>query len=147
MKRNRWNVLAKRRMWPVELGTLALIVALVALVHQAQAAVVPPPAGSTPSSGIIVGHDSHHDTSPPLRDMPPVPPRAGQAPEAPGNPSLLLSGGHKDAPDAAVVQHFLAPPAMPTPILNFDGIAFTNHQPPESQRRRRGHPVHAAHQH
>src|SRR4030095_7674869 len=70
---------------------------------------------------VTVGRDYKHDVSPPLRDMQPVftPPRA----EHEENINPHINTGHKDQFDP-VVQNTLAPLAMPSPILNFNGIPF-----------------------
>ncbi len=132
MKGKLWHTLASRRRGFVKLGLiLALLVSLTVLARLAQAAVAPPPAGSGVSSGVYVGHSYKNDTSPPLRDLPPAPPRAGQERETHVNP-FLVGSGRKDAPDASAVQRFLAPLAMPTPGLNFDGISRTNYGVPDT---------------
>ena len=71
--------------------------------------------------GVTVGRDYKHDVSPPLRDIKPVvtPPRH----EHEENTNPHINTGHKDQLDP-VVQSSLSPAAMPSPILNFDGIAF-----------------------
>ncbi|MEO8650306.1 MAG: hypothetical protein ABI539_14170, partial [Acidobacteriota bacterium] len=77
-------------------------------------------------SRIIVGQSYHNDTSPPLRDMVqlPITPHLADdetAREANKNPSI--PGTHIDEEDN-IVQSFLAPDVMPTPIRNMDGIGF-----------------------
>ncbi len=89
------------------------------------AGVAEPGAGaalSTPTTnGIVVGRDYKHDVSPPLRDIPPRPIGPGnRTNEANDNRSIPLYG-HKDLPDP-IVQRFMGPLAMPTPILSFEGI-------------------------
>ena len=71
--------------------------------------------------GVTVGRDYKHDVSPPLRDIKPVvmPPRHEH--EANINPHV--NTGHTDQPDP-VVQSSLSAVAMPSPILNFNGIPF-----------------------
>jgi fibronectin type 3 domain-containing protein len=71
--------------------------------------------------GMIVGRDYKHDVSPPLRDIPParIPPR----PNHEANPPRSTGLGHANAADP-VVQNTLAPLAMPTTLLNFNGIPF-----------------------
>src|SRR5690242_6281485 len=73
-------------------------------------------------NGVLVGQDYHHDTSPPLRELPAIPYKGAAEHEANLNP--LLKHPHKDAPDGSLAQLRLAPLAMPAPILNFDGIPF-----------------------
>ena len=75
----------------------------------------------TAQGSVIVGHDYHHDTSPPLRNLPPLPIKP--LPEKETNRNPFIPNGHKDQLDT-VVQRLLAPLAMPAPILNFDGIPF-----------------------
>jgi len=80
------------------------------------------PSGLNGQQGIIAGRSYHNDTSPPLRSMPQVPfgsPKGKAEHEANPNPSTGIP--HQDRPDT-VVQRQLAPFAMPTPILNFEGI-------------------------
>ncbi len=75
-------------------------------------------------NGVFVGHDYHHDVSPPFRDMKALPVREAREPEGEeeeANPSLGVP--HKDKKDT-VVQNHLAPDAMPAPILNFEGIDY-----------------------
>ena len=73
-----------------------------------------------PGDRVTVGRDYKHDVSPPLRDMKPVitPPRR----EHEENANLHI-GRHTDQPDP-VVQSSLFPAAMPSPILNFNGIPY-----------------------
>ena len=79
-------------------------------------------AAKPPGNGVIVGASYHNDTSPPLRDMEPVPAQLSPEHEANANPKLPFH--HKDSPDE-VVQSVHAPtPSMPAAILNFDGIPF-----------------------
>ena len=80
----------------------------------------------TRQSGITVGHSYHNDTSPALRDMRqmPIKPHLAEDEEGreanknPSNPKVNI-----DSADAAV-QSAMAPDAMPTPVLNFDGIPY-----------------------
>ena len=82
------------------------------------------------NSGIQVGHSYHNDVSPALRDLPTLwPPKERkegerEMREANLNPQLPLPL-HVDVPDP-VIDHgllgLLLPEAMPTPILNFDGM-------------------------
>ncbi len=69
-----------------------------------------------PEKNGIVGHDYHHDTSPPLRDMPQIPPQPATPiePPAEANPNPSDEIGHADVPDASAVQRSLAPkPCLP----------------------------------
>ena len=76
------------------------------------------------SAPVRVGASYHNDTSPPLRDIPPAPYVGKQQREANANPKIPHT--HLDQPDPVVQNTHLAAPgaAMPTPILNFDGIPF-----------------------
>src|SRR5215212_9633739 len=84
------------------------------------------PAGSTVSgkpagNGIVVGNSYKNDTSMPLRDIPPAPLKQG--PPRSENAERRMALPHKDEIDT-VVQRIMAPFAMPTPILNFNGIPY-----------------------
>src|SRR5689334_12707205 len=70
---------------------------------------------------VTVGRDYKHDVSPPLRDIQPpfTPPRA----EHEENIVRHINSVHQDQADP-VVQSTLAAAAMPSPILNFNGISF-----------------------
>src|SRR6266542_4715684 len=71
-------------------------------------------------NSVFVGISYHHDTPPPLRDIPPLPvvPKPEPAKENPKIPAH-----HQDAEDP-VVQSEIVSPNMPAPILNFNGIPF-----------------------
>ncbi len=118
-----WAYHARIRVWIIlALGLLSLAGAGWLIQHPglSQAATASTKGGP---AAVIVGQDSHHDTSPPLRDMPVIRYKpTGAAHEGPENPRIP-TGGRKDAPDT-VVQRIMAPLAMPAPILNFDGIPF-----------------------
>src|ERR1043165_6793215 len=73
-------------------------------------------------NGVISGKSYKNDVSPPLRDMPLTPPVYREPRVENENPSMM-GGAHRNQPDT-VVQNFMAPFAMPNPILNFDGIPF-----------------------
>jgi len=70
---------------------------------------------------VTVIRDYKHDTSPPLRDIQPrpLPPRAEHEELPPRSTGIQ----HHNAPDP-VIQSALAPLAMPSTILNFNGIPF-----------------------
>ncbi len=81
------------------------------------------PAKEQANNSVIVGTSYHNDTSPPLRDMKPLPVEPREEREANENPKIPHV--HKDSPDESVVQdQHISAPNMPAPILNFDGIPF-----------------------
>src|SRR5664279_5685956 len=96
------------------------------------------------NSSIQVGHSYKNDVSPALRDLAPLwPPTKSENEEeemreASLNPKLPLPL-HVDAPDP-VIEHgvlgLLVPDAMPSAVLNFDGIVFPgvacNCHPPDT---------------
>src|SRR5258708_7940180 len=105
-----------RRHWLSGLAAAGLLILLgigaatqSALAHPADPLASGAAAPGAPQ--MVEGHSYHNDTSPALRDMPPLPiqPR-GQAHEANANPSI--ANGHKDAPDT-VVQRAFGPLAVP----------------------------------
>jgi hypothetical protein len=73
--------------------------------------------------------DSHHDVSPPLRELAllPLQPSEGEH-EAVKNPRIPINHTGTDRPDPVVQTKFLNPLTanIPNPILNFDGIPITN---------------------
>ena len=73
------------------------------------------------SDRVTVVRDYKHDTSPPLRDIQPrpIPPHPLHEETEPRSTGIQ----HHDAPDT-VVQNTLAPLAMPSTTLNFNGIPF-----------------------
>ncbi|HEY3104378.1 MAG TPA: fibronectin type III domain-containing protein [Pyrinomonadaceae bacterium] len=75
-------------------------------------------------SKIIVGQSTHNDTSPPLREMKQLPLTFKPQREANDNPKIPHS--HKDSKDPVVQSSTSAPisAAMPSTLLNFDGIPF-----------------------
>jgi len=80
-----------------------------------------PVSAQGPGGNVTVGRDYKHDVSPPLRDIkPPVsPPRHEH--EANINPHI--NSAHQDQLDP-VVQTSAFAAAMPSPLLNFNGIPF-----------------------
>jgi hypothetical protein len=91
------------------------------VVHRSPAG----PAGveSVQGGGVIVGASYRNDTSPPLREIPPIPIKARDQHEANENPKI--PSHHMDGPDESAVQNqFVSAPNMPAPVLNFDGIPF-----------------------
>src|SRR5690349_16282441 len=70
------------------------------------------PAGKEPpGSSVIVGASYHNDTSPPLRDIKPMPMASRGETEANENPRLPVH--HKDSPDSAVQRQHVSAPNMP----------------------------------
>src|SRR5437660_6174796 len=73
--------------------------------------------------------DSHHDVSPPLRELAllPLPPSQGEH-EGPENPSIPINHTGTDRPDPVVQNKFLSGLTVniPGPILSFDGIAIAD---------------------
>src|SRR5947207_4290320 len=82
---------------------------------------------------ITSGVSVKNDVSPPLRNMKQLPPRPMEEHEANENPRI--SRPHLDYQDR-VIQSKASPKAMPTPILNFDGVPFPgvgcNCSPPDT---------------
>src|SRR5438477_11837321 len=76
-------------------------------------------AAATGAPGTVyVAHSVKNDVSPPLRDIKPVA-SVGQAPEDHDVP-VTYPKGHVNDP---VVQNWFGALTMPTPIVNFDGVA------------------------
>ena len=73
--------------------------------------------------------DSHHDLSPPLRELAllPLPPSEGEH-EGPINPKIGIIRPGTDRPDPVVQHRFLSRLRVniPGPLLNFDGVASPN---------------------
>jgi len=69
----------------------------------------------------IIIHEIKHDVSPPLREIPPVPGRAGVH-RLMFNP--LIPRPPLRAELDPVLQTWLGPPNIPTPLLNFEGIDY-----------------------
>ena len=108
-------------------GTFLLLAVLVLpQVIEAKRARAALAASITPQgkSDVSVGHSTHNDTSPPLREMKQLPLTFKPEREANENPRLKHS--HKDAPDPVVQTAQSAPitAAMPSTDLNFDGVPF-----------------------
>src|SRR6266702_4239563 len=84
---------------------------------------------------ITSGVSVKNDVSPPLRNMQQLPPKAVPEHEANENPKLGLNRIHPNYADK-VIQSKASPNAMPTPIMNFDGIPFPgvscNCSPPDT---------------
>jgi Carboxypeptidase regulatory-like domain/Fibronectin type III domain len=77
--------------------------------------------GQGPAGEPSSGRDYRHDTSRPLRDIPPLPYVGKAEHEANRNPRRISQ--HRDEPET-VAQTTLAEPAMPSAGLNFDGVGF-----------------------
>jgi len=79
-------------------------------------------------SSVMVGASIHNDTSPPLRDIKQEKVGKKVEREANENPKVPATLKHVDSADTAVQGYSLLmalmAPNMPTPLLNFDGIAF-----------------------
>src|SRR6266478_3662202 len=92
------------------------------------APVLPPSSGQNQKSNVIVGASVHNDTSPPLREMKPDKVGKKVEREANENPKVPATLKHQDTPDAATQGYSLLlslfAPNMPSPLLNFDGVAF-----------------------
>jgi hypothetical protein len=110
-----------RRRWLALLAALAGLLGLVAMNNAVTASVSSSSAFGTGANGVTWGTSYKNDVSPPLRDMPQIPLTAGKEREASANPAIRSA--HSDVKDS-VVQNFMAPLAMPAPILNFNGIPF-----------------------
>src|ERR1043166_6169177 len=83
----------------------------------------------------IVPREVHHDTSPPLASIPPVPVKAAFEDHDIGR----IPRPYHEKLDDPVLQNTLSPLVIPTPILNFDGLGngFTGFSvqsaPPDTQ--------------
>src|SRR4051812_796095 len=119
--------------WGRAVIALVALIALIGIALQARAEYPSSPSGSPApaantagqsnkgTAGTVAGKSYKNDVSPPLRDMPQIPPKAGSEHEA--SPNWLMQAQYPDLPDT-VVQRRMAPLAMPTPILNFDGTVY-----------------------
>jgi len=130
-----------RKRWLIVITSAFLFVALVALPRIIEAAranwtrvekrpgaapVIPIPPGQ--KNDVVVGMSVKNDTSPPLREMKQEKLFKKAEKEANENPKIPASLKHKDAADP-VVQEFsfmqsVMSVAMPSALLNFDGIPF-----------------------
>src|SRR5262245_3278586 len=100
----------RQGLFVVGIGVLALTQGASGAAQSAQA-----------QGGVKTDRDYKHDTSKKLTDIPPKPYVGKKEHEANRNPRRISQ--HKDQPDA-VAQTMLAEPAMPSPVLNFEGIGF-----------------------
>ena len=80
------------------------------------------PPETPPADEVITGTSYRNDTSPPLRDMEPVPYGFEGDREANENPKVPLV--HKDSPDEVVQDQPVVAPNIPGTTLNFDGIVY-----------------------
>jgi hypothetical protein len=76
------------------------------------------PLGKTLPNGATLITEVKHDTSPPLRDIPPAPMQIRKEENENSNPFPVPKTNVKDP----VVQNYFGPLAMPTPILTFEGM-------------------------
>ena len=110
------------------LGTLAVlaVLALPKIMEAKRLRAAAAAASNVPQgrSDIIVGHSTHNDVSPPLRDMKQLPIMRKPEREANENPKIRRS--HRDERDPVVQDAASAPisAAMPGTMLNFDGVPF-----------------------
>jgi fibronectin type III domain protein len=105
-------------------GTLLLLAVLVLpQVIEAKRARAALAASMVPqgNSNVVVGHSTHNDISPPLRDMKQLPLTFREQKEANENPRV--SHSHKNVKDEAL-QTAPITAAMPSTDLNFDGVPF-----------------------
>jgi hypothetical protein len=104
------------------LGRAALMAVAIAMLAFAQGSTGDAQSAQGPDGGVAAsGRDYKHDTSRPLRDIPPKPYVGKAEHEANRNPRAVSR--HIDQPDA-VVQSTPSDPAMPGVDLNFAGIGF-----------------------
>ena len=98
-----------------------LVILILMLIFSALSTLEAGPASAQGPGKVTVGHDYRHDVSPPLRDIkPPVSPPQHEH-EANLNPHI--NSAHRDQPDPVVQSSSLAA-AMPSPLLNFNGIPY-----------------------
>ena len=116
-----------RNRWKKNWGYLVLLpLLLVAIAVTASATRAAIPVGSVvgatgTSATMVTGQSTRNDVSPPLRDMPQLPMVSRPEQELNRNPYTAIQ--RKDDPDKSI-QNTFGVLAMPTPILNFDGIPF-----------------------
>src|SRR5207253_3514791 len=88
------------------------------------------PSGPVPTGRHVrVASNVHHDVSPALRDLRPDPTtisRAHPALRVPGAPQRVIHA--RDTSGRPTV-----PPAIPSPVANFDGISASGSAPPDTQ--------------
>jgi hypothetical protein len=80
------------------------------------------PAGDPAPGAVKVGYDAKHDVSPALRDIKPVAAWQGKAPDNEPAP-VSYPDAHVTDP---IVQRWLSPLAIPTTIVNFEGVNNRN---------------------
>jgi len=104
-----------------KLFRLQMLAALIlALILQTASLNQTTPVSAQGNGPVTVVHDYKHDVSPPVRSIVPLP-LPGRPQREEGAPKQV--GRHQDQLDP-VVQNFNFPAAMPSPLLNFDGIPF-----------------------
>jgi hypothetical protein len=114
---NEENNMKSKFFRPPLLGALIFMLIFLALGTMHNQVV---PASAQGPGPVTVVHDYKHDVSPPVRSIVPLP--LPQRPEREeGAPKQV--GRHQDQLDP-VVQNFSFAAAMPSPLLNFDGIPF-----------------------
>ena len=103
--------------WPLILFTLLLMILIALGSHAVGGTAAAQGGGLVPT----VRYAEKHDLSPPLREMPIIPPRqAGEIREMP-NLWRQPSGGNLLAHEDAALQRTYGPNAMPGTIVNFEG--------------------------
>jgi len=104
-------------------GTLLLLAVLVLpqVIEAKRARAALAAAVPQGNSNVSVGHSTHNDTSPPLRDMKQLP--ATFKPEREANENPKLKHSHKDVKDEAL-QSAPITAAMPGTDVNIDGVPF-----------------------
>lgn len=101
---------------------LAVITGLAAPAAVPEPTAAPPPERPVANPPMVVIMDTHHDASPPLRDIPPIAPECSNPEE--GEVARLFTIDDLVQRLDPVVQHAMGPQAMPTPIVNFTGIPY-----------------------
>ena len=104
-------------------GTLLLLAVLVLpqVIEAKRARAALAAAVPQGNSNVSVGHSTHNDTSPPLRDMKQLP--ATFKPEREANENPKVKHSHKDVKDEAL-QSAPITAAMPGTDVNIDGVPF-----------------------
>ena len=82
-------------------------------------------ATASPATAIRVVVESRHDTSPPLRDIPPLPLRARER-DLETETNHLPKGTASGSDAALQITAPLGPGSMSAPLVNFDGMSEAN---------------------